>query len=81
MTAKPKSVDEYIALFAPKVQTILEKVRLTIRNAAPVAQETISLNLCGGQRQSLISTRSAYPLRPDRKNRETESEAEAVEGA
>jgi uncharacterized protein YdhG (YjbR/CyaY superfamily) len=39
---KPQSIDEYIATFPPAVQAILEKIRLTIGNAAPGAQETIS---------------------------------------
>jgi uncharacterized protein YdhG (YjbR/CyaY superfamily) len=43
--ATPKSVDRYIASFSPEVQAILEKIRLTIRNAAPEAQETISYNI------------------------------------
>jgi uncharacterized protein YdhG (YjbR/CyaY superfamily) len=41
----PKSIDEYIASFSSEVQAILEKIRLTIRNAAPNAQETISYNI------------------------------------
>ncbi|MFZ0798223.1 MAG: DUF1801 domain-containing protein [Terriglobales bacterium] len=43
--ATPKSIDKYIASFSPEVQAILEKIRLTIRNAAPDAQETISYNI------------------------------------
>jgi uncharacterized protein YdhG (YjbR/CyaY superfamily) len=41
----PKSIDVYIAAFSPDVQAILERVRLTIRNAAPGAQETISYQI------------------------------------
>jgi uncharacterized protein YdhG (YjbR/CyaY superfamily) len=41
----PTSINEYIASFSPDVQTILEKIRLTIRNAAPDAQETISYKM------------------------------------
>jgi len=41
----PKSIDEYIAGFSPEVQAILEQVRLTISNAAPGAQETISYQI------------------------------------
>jgi uncharacterized protein YdhG (YjbR/CyaY superfamily) len=41
----PKNVDEYIASFSPDVQTILERIRLTIRQAAPDAQETISYRI------------------------------------
>jgi len=43
--AQPKSIDEYIASFSPEVQAILERIRLTIRKAAPDAQETISYNI------------------------------------
>ena len=38
----PKSIDEYISGFSPKVRKILERIRRTIRAAAPGAQETIS---------------------------------------
>jgi len=44
-STKPRSVDDYIAAFSPEVQTILQRIRLTIRNAAPAAQETISYNM------------------------------------
>jgi uncharacterized protein YdhG (YjbR/CyaY superfamily) len=43
--ATPKSIDKYIASFSPEIQAILEKIRLTIRNAAPDAKETISYNI------------------------------------
>ena len=42
---KAKSIDEYIARFPADVQDILEKIRTTIRNAAPDAQETISYGM------------------------------------
>ena len=38
----PKAIDEYIAGFPNDVQEILEKIRMTIRKAAPDAEETIS---------------------------------------
>jgi uncharacterized protein YdhG (YjbR/CyaY superfamily) len=41
----PKSIDEYIAAFPPEVRAILERVRLTISNAAPGAQEGISYQI------------------------------------
>jgi uncharacterized protein YdhG (YjbR/CyaY superfamily) len=41
----PKNIDEYISWFSPEVQAVLEKIRSTIRNAAPDAQETISYNI------------------------------------
>jgi uncharacterized protein YdhG (YjbR/CyaY superfamily) len=43
--ATPKNIDEYMALFSPDVQVILEKIRSTIRQAAPDAQETISYKI------------------------------------
>jgi uncharacterized protein YdhG (YjbR/CyaY superfamily) len=39
------SIDEYIKSFPPDVQEILQKIRLTIRKAAPDAQETISYKI------------------------------------
>jgi len=41
----PGNIDEYIASFSPEVQAILERIRLTIRNAAPGARETISYKM------------------------------------
>jgi uncharacterized protein YdhG (YjbR/CyaY superfamily) len=41
----PVTIDEYIAGFAPDVQEILQQVRLTIRQAAPEAQETINYQM------------------------------------
>ena len=42
---RPADIDEYIARFSPDVQAILEKIRLTIRQAAPDASEKISYNM------------------------------------
>jgi uncharacterized protein YdhG (YjbR/CyaY superfamily) len=41
----PKNTDEYIAACAPDVRAILERIRLTVRNAVPDAQETISYKM------------------------------------
>lgn len=41
----PKNVDEYISLFPLNVREILEKIRLTIREAAPDAKEKISYRM------------------------------------
>ena len=43
--ASPKTIDEYIAGFPDEVQERLKKVRLTIRNAAPEAKETIKYQM------------------------------------
>jgi uncharacterized protein YdhG (YjbR/CyaY superfamily) len=41
----PKDIDEYIAGFPAEVQRILEKIRTTIKKAAPDAQETIKYGM------------------------------------
>jgi len=43
--ATPQSIDDYIAAFPPEVQAILQRIRSTIRNAAPDAQEIISYRM------------------------------------
>jgi uncharacterized protein YdhG (YjbR/CyaY superfamily) len=42
---QPETIDEYIAGFPKDIQEILEKVRLTIRSAAPDAEEKISYQM------------------------------------
>lgn len=41
----PKNIDEYIAGFPKNVQELLEKVRATIREAAPDAEEAIKYQI------------------------------------
>jgi uncharacterized protein YdhG (YjbR/CyaY superfamily) len=41
----PKDIDEYIAMFPKDVQEVLEKIRATIKEAAPNAEETISYGM------------------------------------
>ena len=41
----PKTIDEYIAGFPQEIQKILQKLRATIRKAAPGATETISYQM------------------------------------
>src|SRR3954454_20555519 len=43
--AKAQNIDGYISLFPDDVQTVLRKVRETIRRAAPDAKETISYQM------------------------------------
>ena len=43
----PGNIDEYIAGFPNNVQEILEKIRMTIRKAAPGAEEKISYRIPG----------------------------------
>lgn len=42
---EPKTIDDYIAGFRPDVQVVLQKIRRTIRTAAPGAQETIKYGM------------------------------------
>jgi uncharacterized protein YdhG (YjbR/CyaY superfamily) len=41
----PKTIDEYIAGFPEDIQEILQKIRMTIREAAPEAQESINYRM------------------------------------
>lgn len=41
----PRSADEYISASSPAVQPLLKKIRKTIREAAPQAEETISYGM------------------------------------
>jgi uncharacterized protein YdhG (YjbR/CyaY superfamily) len=43
--ASPTNVDEYIAAFPRKVQAILQRIRATIRRAAPDAREVVSYRM------------------------------------
>ena len=45
MAAKPKTIDEYLAALSDDKRAALEKLRKTIRAAAPKAQECISYQL------------------------------------
>lgn len=41
----PANIDDYIAALSPEIRSILEKIRATIRKAAPDAVETISYRI------------------------------------
>jgi uncharacterized protein YdhG (YjbR/CyaY superfamily) len=48
MNAKPtssKNIDDYIAGFPEDVQKVLEKIRMTVRKAAPQAEEIINYGI------------------------------------
>jgi uncharacterized protein YdhG (YjbR/CyaY superfamily) len=42
---RAKSIDEYISLYAENVQKVLKKMRATIRESAPAAEEAISYQI------------------------------------
>jgi uncharacterized protein YdhG (YjbR/CyaY superfamily) len=41
----PKNIDEYLGRYPKEIQTILQKIRIAIRKAAPSAKETISYQM------------------------------------
>jgi len=45
MPAKYNTVDEYIASYPREVQALLEQMRMTIKKAAPKAEECISYSM------------------------------------
>ena len=45
MRPAPTDVDEYVATFPAQVQTILRRIRRTVRAAAPAAHEIISYRM------------------------------------
>jgi uncharacterized protein YdhG (YjbR/CyaY superfamily) len=45
--SQPSNVDEYIAQFPTDVQAIMQKLRKTIRQAAPQAEERLSYRMPG----------------------------------
>lgn len=44
-TAKPDTIDGYIAGFPEDIQTMLEQIRAAVKKAAPAAAETIKYNM------------------------------------
>jgi uncharacterized protein YdhG (YjbR/CyaY superfamily) len=44
-TAKPTTIDEYIAQYSKDVQKILQEIRATVRKAAPMSEEKISYGI------------------------------------
>jgi uncharacterized protein YdhG (YjbR/CyaY superfamily) len=56
----PASIDAYIASFSPEIQVVLKTIRLTIRNAAPAAEETISYKMPAFRLNSILVYFAAY---------------------
>lgn len=44
-SSKPENIDNYISSFSPEIQEILEQIRTTIHNAAPLASEAIKYDM------------------------------------
>ena len=58
--ATPGSIDEYIAGFSPEVRAILERIRQTIRAAAPDAQEIISYQMPAFTQNGVLAYFAAF---------------------
>ncbi len=81
----PETIDEYIAGFSSEVQAILQKVRKTIRKAAPGAEEKISYQIPTFALKGILVSFAAYKkhigLYPaPRGNPEFKDELAAYEG-
>jgi uncharacterized protein YdhG (YjbR/CyaY superfamily) len=50
----PTTIDEYIAGFPPRVQTVLKKIRATVAAAAPGAREVISYRMPAFAQQGIL---------------------------
>ena len=59
-TKKPANIDEYIGTFPNDVQEILEKVRVTIQNAAPDAKEKISYSMPAYEQNGIVVYFAAF---------------------
>ena len=56
----PRDIDEYVSGFAPEVRLILERIRSTIRRAAPGAQETISYQIPAFRQNGILVYFAAF---------------------
>ena len=59
-TKKPKNIDEYIGGFPNDVQEILEKIRDTIKKAAPDAKEKISYSMPAFEQNGIVVYFAAF---------------------
>ena len=54
MVIKPKNIDEYLSTLSDDKRAALEKLRKTIRAAAPKAEECISYQLCAFRQNGML---------------------------
>ncbi|WP_017496052.1 iron chaperone [Flavobacterium sp. WG21] len=59
-TKKPENIDEYIGSFPNDVQEILERIRMTIQNAAPDAKEKISYSMPAFEQNGIVVYFAAF---------------------
>jgi uncharacterized protein YdhG (YjbR/CyaY superfamily) len=60
ITIKPKNIDEYIAGFPEEVQEILHQVRMTVKEAAPDAEEVISYSMPAFRQNGIVVYFAAF---------------------
>ncbi len=82
----PKDIDEYIAGFPHGVQEILQKIRMTIRKAAPDAEETIKYQIPTFTRKGNLVYFAAFKKHigfypPPKGDEKLKTEISAYEGA
>jgi uncharacterized protein YdhG (YjbR/CyaY superfamily) len=61
MRAKAKTIDEYLAALPADKRTALDKLRTTIRSAAPKAEECISYGICAFRLNGMLVGFGATP--------------------
>ena len=57
---KPQSTDEYIAAFPAEIQTLLNQMRIAIRQAAPDAEEVISYGMPAIKQKRILVYYAAF---------------------
>jgi uncharacterized protein YdhG (YjbR/CyaY superfamily) len=60
MATTPTTIAEYIAAYPPEVRAILQKIRTTISNAAPDAEETISYRIPAFKQNGILVYFAAF---------------------
>jgi uncharacterized protein YdhG (YjbR/CyaY superfamily) len=58
--AKPVSVDDYIAGFPPEIQSVLQSIRATVREAAPKSTERIAYQMPALYQEGFVVSYAAY---------------------
>ncbi|WP_374173485.1 iron chaperone [Flavobacterium tructae] len=59
-TKKPENIDEYIGSFPNNVQEVLERIRMTVQNAAPYAKEKISYSMPAFEQNGIVVYFAAF---------------------
>ena len=57
---RPKTIDDYIAGYPEDVQRLLQRMRITIRNAAPQAEERISYSMPAFYQEGILVWFAAF---------------------